>query len=98
MLIDCGGPDAEEVKAFFHLHQLAQACATCLVLACSRNPGDAQVSFSGFLLIEGNWIKAVADLPTRPYLPVLVRKSAGNTAVFFKIRTPEFPESTEISM
>ncbi|KAK7100912.1 nuclear pore complex protein Nup155-like [Littorina saxatilis] len=44
MLMDCGGPDAEEVKAFFRLHRLDQACATCLVLACSRSPGDAQVS------------------------------------------------------
>ncbi|KAL8597837.1 hypothetical protein ACOMHN_061370 [Nucella lapillus] len=44
MLMDCGGPDAEDVKAFFRLHRLDQACATCLVLACSRSPGDAQVS------------------------------------------------------
>ncbi|KAK7492894.1 hypothetical protein BaRGS_00015841 [Batillaria attramentaria] len=34
LLIDCGGPDAEE---------LDQACATCLVLACSRSPADQQV-------------------------------------------------------
>ncbi|XP_076462327.1 nuclear pore complex protein Nup155-like isoform X2 [Babylonia areolata] len=44
LLIDCGGPDAEEVKAFFRLHRLDQACATCLVLASSRSPGDGQVS------------------------------------------------------
>ena len=56
ILMECGGPDAEEVKAFFRLHRLDQACATCLVLACCRCPGDAQVSrfmlfpSSGFLL------------------------------------------------
>ena len=44
LLMDCRGPDAEEVKAFFRLHRLDQACATCLVLACCRSPGDAQVS------------------------------------------------------
>lgn len=44
LLIDCGGPDAEEVKAFFRLHKLDQACATCLVLACSRSPADQQVA------------------------------------------------------
>uniref|UniRef100_A0A2C9M6L4 Nucleoporin Nup133/Nup155-like N-terminal domain-containing protein n=1 Tax=Biomphalaria glabrata TaxID=6526 RepID=A0A2C9M6L4_BIOGL len=44
LLIECGGPDAEQVKAFFRLHRIEQACATTLVLACSRSPADQQVS------------------------------------------------------
>ncbi|BFZ16747.1 hypothetical protein BsWGS_19786 [Bradybaena similaris] len=44
LMIECGGPDAEQVKAFFRLHKLDQACATCLVLACSRSSTDQQVS------------------------------------------------------
>ena len=30
------------------------------------------------------------DLPTHPYLPVLVRISAGSTSIFLKIRTQCF--------
>ncbi|KAH9488744.1 hypothetical protein Btru_059325, partial [Bulinus truncatus] len=44
LLIGFGGPDAEQVKAFFRLHKIDQACATTLVLACSRSPADQQVS------------------------------------------------------
>lgn len=44
LLIDCQGPDAEEVKAFFRLHKLEQACSTCLILACSRIAADQQVA------------------------------------------------------
>uniref|UniRef100_A0A0B7BCT5 Nucleoporin Nup133/Nup155-like N-terminal domain-containing protein n=1 Tax=Arion vulgaris TaxID=1028688 RepID=A0A0B7BCT5_9EUPU len=44
LMIECGGPDAEQVKAFFRLHKLDQACATCFVLACSRSSTDQQVS------------------------------------------------------
>ncbi|KAK3089178.1 hypothetical protein FSP39_001520 [Pinctada imbricata] len=44
LLIDYQGPDSEEVKGFFRLHKLEQACATCLILACSRLQADQQVS------------------------------------------------------
>ncbi|KAL5017128.1 hypothetical protein ScPMuIL_006717 [Solemya velum] len=44
LLIDCQGPDAEEVKAFFRLHKIEQACATCLILSCSRIASDQQVA------------------------------------------------------
>ncbi|XP_005105150.1 nuclear pore complex protein Nup155 [Aplysia californica] len=43
LMIECGGPDAEQVKAFFRLHKIDQACATCLVLACSRSTADQEV-------------------------------------------------------
>ncbi|XP_060597073.1 nuclear pore complex protein Nup155-like [Ruditapes philippinarum] len=44
LLIDCQGPDADEVKAFFRLHKIEQACATCLILACARLATDQQVA------------------------------------------------------
>ncbi|GFN98864.1 nuclear pore complex protein nup155-like [Plakobranchus ocellatus] len=44
LMVECGGPDAQQIKAFFNLHRLDQACATCLVLACSRASADQQVS------------------------------------------------------
>ncbi|CAC5400979.1 NUP155 [Mytilus coruscus] len=44
LLIEYQGPDADEVKGFFRLHKIEQACATCLILACSRIAADQQVS------------------------------------------------------
>ncbi|CAL1535434.1 unnamed protein product, partial [Lymnaea stagnalis] len=44
LMIECRGPDAEQVKAFFRLHRIDQACAATLVLACSRAAADEQVS------------------------------------------------------
>ncbi|XP_050400754.1 nuclear pore complex protein Nup155 isoform X1 [Patella vulgata] len=46
LLIDSQGPDSEEVKGFFRLHRVEQACATCLILACSsrRSAADPKVS------------------------------------------------------
>ncbi|XP_060081127.1 nuclear pore complex protein Nup155-like [Ylistrum balloti] len=44
LLIDCQGPDAEEVKGFFRLHRIEQACATCLILACSRLAADQPIA------------------------------------------------------
>ncbi|KAL3869881.1 hypothetical protein ACJMK2_042508 [Sinanodonta woodiana] len=44
LLIDFQGPDSEEVKAFFRLHKIEQACATCLILACTRLAADQQVA------------------------------------------------------
>ena len=35
-------------------------------------------------------IYIITDLPTRPYLPVLVRKSAGSTPIFLRIQTQSF--------
>ncbi|KAK3794466.1 hypothetical protein RRG08_003619 [Elysia crispata] len=44
LMVECGGPEAQQIKGFFNLHRLDQACATCLVLACSRSSSDQQVS------------------------------------------------------
>lgn len=44
LLLSCQGPESEEVKAFFSLHKPDQACAACLILACTRAPVDQQVA------------------------------------------------------
>ncbi|XP_037068841.1 nuclear pore complex protein Nup155-like [Pollicipes pollicipes] len=41
---DAGRPDADAVRAFFVLHSEPQACAACLILACSDAPQDARVA------------------------------------------------------
>ncbi|XP_053153166.1 nuclear pore complex protein Nup155 [Hemicordylus capensis] len=38
------GGDGEEIQRFFKLHQEEQACATCLILACSAAACDREVS------------------------------------------------------
>ncbi|XP_029645165.1 nuclear pore complex protein Nup155 [Octopus sinensis] len=43
LLISCQGPESEAVKDFFSLHKVDQACAACLILACSRSPSDQQI-------------------------------------------------------
>ncbi|XP_014679572.1 PREDICTED: nuclear pore complex protein Nup155-like, partial [Priapulus caudatus] len=43
LLVRNSGPDCEAVKAFFTLHQEAQAAATALILACSKAAVDQQV-------------------------------------------------------
>ncbi|XP_067677422.1 nuclear pore complex protein Nup155-like isoform X1 [Haliotis asinina] len=43
LLIECQGPDADEVKGFFRLHRIELACATCLAIACSRPLAEQQV-------------------------------------------------------
>ncbi|KAJ8305762.1 hypothetical protein KUTeg_016307 [Tegillarca granosa] len=51
LLIDCQGPDSIEVKGFFSLHKIEQACATCLILACSKlapdESGKLSITFGG---------------------------------------------------
>ncbi|CAH1772348.1 unnamed protein product [Owenia fusiformis] len=44
ILIKSRGPDTEEVRAFFQLHKEAQACATCLILACSKAAVDQEIA------------------------------------------------------
>ncbi|XP_043230116.1 nuclear pore complex protein Nup155-like [Amphibalanus amphitrite] len=56
LLEDAGRPDSDAVRAFFTLHTEAQACATCLILACSDAPQDAQLAAwaeRAFLLYGG---------------------------------------------
>ncbi|XP_060092043.1 nuclear pore complex protein Nup155 [Heteronotia binoei] len=38
------GGDGEEIERFFKLHQEDQACATCLILACSSAACDREIS------------------------------------------------------
>uniref|UniRef100_A0A8C0J747 Nucleoporin 155 n=1 Tax=Chelonoidis abingdonii TaxID=106734 RepID=A0A8C0J747_CHEAB len=44
LLICNVGGDGEEIERFFKLHQEDQACATCLILACSTAACDREVS------------------------------------------------------
>ncbi|NXG52616.1 NU155 protein, partial [Psilopogon haemacephalus] len=44
LLVSNVGGDGEEMERFFKLHQEDQACATCLILACSTAACDREVS------------------------------------------------------
>ncbi|XP_012873976.1 PREDICTED: nuclear pore complex protein Nup155 [Dipodomys ordii] len=44
LLVSNVGGDGEEIERFFKLHQEDQACATCLILACSAAACDREVS------------------------------------------------------
>ncbi|XP_072272710.1 nuclear pore complex protein Nup155 [Pyxicephalus adspersus] len=44
LLVANGGGDGEEIERFFKLHQEDQACASCLILACSSSASDREVS------------------------------------------------------
>ncbi|XP_074787864.1 nuclear pore complex protein Nup155 isoform X6 [Athene noctua] len=44
LLVSNAGGDGEEIERFFKLHQEDQACATCLILACSNAACDSEVS------------------------------------------------------
>ncbi|XP_026721600.1 nuclear pore complex protein Nup155 isoform X2 [Athene cunicularia] len=44
LLVSNAGGDGEDIERFFKLHQEDQACATCLILACSNAACDSEVS------------------------------------------------------
>lgn len=44
LLVTTGGGDGEEIERFFKLHREDQACATCLILACSSAAYDREVA------------------------------------------------------
>lgn len=44
IMLNNSGPDCPAVENFFRLHKEDQACATCLILICSQDPADLQVS------------------------------------------------------
>uniref|UniRef100_A0A669PJP2 Nuclear pore complex protein Nup155 n=1 Tax=Phasianus colchicus TaxID=9054 RepID=A0A669PJP2_PHACC len=44
LLVSNTGGDGEDIERFFKLHQEDQACATCLILACSNAACDREVS------------------------------------------------------
>ncbi|XP_075040329.1 nuclear pore complex protein Nup155 [Mixophyes fleayi] len=44
LLVASAGGDGEDIERFFKLHQEDQACATCLILACSSAASDREVS------------------------------------------------------
>ncbi|KAG8179998.1 hypothetical protein JTE90_020953 [Oedothorax gibbosus] len=44
LLLEHKGPDSEAVKAFFMIHKESQACAMCLILACSQTLQEKQIA------------------------------------------------------
>ncbi len=78
LLLANNGPNSPEVQAFFKLHQEDQACATCLILACSSlNQAEMQVcdwATRAFFLFGGepeynyNMAPATGNTGTSPYL------------------------------
>ncbi|NXN93474.1 NU155 protein, partial [Rhinopomastus cyanomelas] len=44
LLVSNASGEGEEIERFFKLHQEDQACATCLILACSNAASDREVS------------------------------------------------------
>jgi len=57
LLLTHGGPEAQQVQAFFKLHKEEQACATCLILACSHlnaaEPAIADWATQAFFMYGG---------------------------------------------
>ena len=50
LLVTNQGAVNPHVEAFFKLHGVDQACATCLILICSQLAIDTQVSEQGYVL------------------------------------------------
>lgn len=44
LLVSSAGGEGEDIERFFKLHQPDQACATCLILACSHAACDREIS------------------------------------------------------
>ncbi|XP_037120775.1 nuclear pore complex protein Nup155 [Syngnathus acus] len=44
LLVSCAGGESEEIERFFKLHREEQACATALILACSNEACNREVS------------------------------------------------------
>lgn len=44
LLLDSGGPAGEGVQSFFQLHGEVQACACCLILACTPSLAEGKVA------------------------------------------------------
>lgn len=44
LLVSAAGGESDDLQRFFQLHHEDQACATCLILACSRAAHDSEVS------------------------------------------------------
>ncbi|XP_049594009.1 nuclear pore complex protein Nup155 [Syngnathus scovelli] len=44
LLVSCTGGESEEIERFFKLHREEQACATALILACSNESCNREVS------------------------------------------------------
>ncbi|XP_077354036.1 nuclear pore complex protein Nup155 isoform X2 [Festucalex cinctus] len=44
LLVSCTGGESEEIERFFKLHREEQACATALILACSNDACNREVS------------------------------------------------------
>ncbi|XP_052257804.1 nuclear pore complex protein Nup155-like [Dreissena polymorpha] len=77
LLIDCQGPDSEEVKAFFRLHKIEQSCATCLILACSRMASEQQVADWAKMAFFQYGGEAQYSYSDRPMMPSNIGPAGG---------------------
>lgn len=72
LLLDNKGADTEAVKAFFMIHKETQACAMCLILACTQTLQEKQVAewaSRAFFLYGGEAhysIMPIGDVPLNP--------------------------------
>ncbi|KAL4235731.1 hypothetical protein ACF0H5_004123 [Mactra antiquata] len=107
LLIDCQGPDADEVKAFFRLHKIEQACASCLILACTRLVTDQQVadwSKMAFFMYggEAQYIYG-SSMPTdRPMMPSNIGPAGGgygmSTSMYSPAQQPQPQQQQNMSV
>ena len=86
-LLQQQGPDSDDVRAFFQLHK-EQACATCLVLACSQQvvmqPVSTSFSSKSSLLNVFNFrllLLLSCRLPKQPLAPSSCMVAIPNTAL-----------------
>ncbi|GAB1299230.1 Nuclear pore complex protein Nup155 [Apodemus speciosus] len=63
LLVSNVGGDGEEIERFFKLHQEDQACATCLILACSTAACDREVSAWATRAFFSVGYRAASDCP-----------------------------------
>ncbi|KAG9488421.1 hypothetical protein GDO78_007954 [Eleutherodactylus coqui] len=74
LLVSSAGGEGEDIERFFKLHQQDQACATCLILACSYAASDREISVwatRAFFRYGGE-----AQLRIQPSLPAPANASA----------------------
>ncbi|XP_064486924.1 nuclear pore complex protein Nup155-like [Ornithodoros turicata] len=71
LLFDCGGPKSDLVRAFFQFHGEAQACASCLILACSPSLTEGKIkewAIQAICLYGGEPKRAFPAVPTTTQL------------------------------
>ncbi|XP_039606595.1 nuclear pore complex protein Nup155 [Polypterus senegalus] len=78
LLIGSPGGEGEEIERFFKLHREEQACATCLILACSTASYDREVTVSATRAFFRYGGEAQMRFPSAPMVPSNVGPSLGS--------------------